>query len=163
MGNSAGGLNFEVEEEIRCSNPVWSLHNGKRRKVSGEGIESFENVTVFRFTKADSIAKAECAQRGIQKLRTMKHPNILAFVDGSELDGSIVMATEAAIPLSVWIEEQQSVTDSDKKQLQQEIVWGFHCIVDALQFIHRTCKFVHGLIHPESIYITRTGDWKLAS
>lgn len=42
-----------------------------------------------------------------------------------------------------------------------EIVWGFKCILDALQFLHTKCNFVHGFLSPFAIFVCTNGDWKL--
>ena len=159
MGNTTA-LPFEIGDEIQASqansSKYWSIYEGKST-IKGENVG--ENVTVFKCIKKDNASYIECAQRGSQKLRSLKHPHILSFVDGTELDDSIVMATESAIPLSKWI--KKFLNHSDNKVDADEIVWGFRCILDGLQFIHRTAKLLHGNISMDSIFITSGGDWKL--
>jgi hypothetical protein len=54
-----------------------------------------ESVTVFRLAKkATPPLHVEAGQRGFQKLRMLRHPYILACLDGAELDTDMVMATE---------------------------------------------------------------------
>lgn len=164
MGNGSSGLPVDLGSKIECNNLVWELNEGSRRRLDGSGNEVFEDILVLR-SKAQGTNNIllEAANRGIQKLRIMKHPSILAFVDSKEVDsGVVMMATEAAIPLSKWINDALSNKNS-KDEITQEVVWGFHCIVEALQFIHRQCKLLHGNISPEAIFITKTGDWKLGA
>jgi hypothetical protein len=66
----------------------------------------------------------EVAKRGSQKLRIMKHPNILGFVDSSELDGTVVVATESAIPLTQWLTQVKGSDNRQNDDITQEIVWG---------------------------------------
>jgi len=177
MGNASSGLPFDVGSVIECENYLWSLNEGTTKTAAG--ITSA--VTVFRFLKTAGINadRIECARRGWHKLRSLKHPMILAFVDGTELDDSIVMATEAAVPLSVWlkkrIEELNEMRKSSSSQgksaaleayttgLFNEVIWGMRCITEALQFVHRTVKLNHGLVDMNAIFVTQMGDWKLGS
>ena len=161
MGNGASGGPFDLGSELSSSNAIWDLNEGSRRRLNANGDEVFDKVLVFRSKKDASVM--EVAKRGSQKLRVMKHPNILAFVDGSELDGSVLVAAEAAIPLPLWTKQVLGDSCRQNEEIIHEIVWGFYCIVNALQFVHRQCKLLHGGITPESIFITRMGEWKLGS
>lgn len=35
-------------------------------------------------------------------------------------------------------------------------------ITDALTFLHVSCRYVHRNICPNSVYVSKTGTWKLA-
>lgn len=108
------------------------------------------------------------AQRSIQKLRTMKHPFIVSFVDSLEMDDAILLVTESCVPLSVWIKKQlkhESSIPQDEynSQLLSEVVWGFRCLLEALLFLNTTCNMTHGFIGPHAIFVCKTGDWKLGA
>jgi SCY1-like protein 1 len=79
------------------------------------------------------------AQRSIQKLRTLKHPSVLGFVDSTDLEDQLILVTEHCKPLNVWLKEQlatNTVTMEDKILLFEEALWGFKCILTALSFLH---------------------------
>ena len=40
----------------------------------------------------------------------------------------------------------------------EEIIYGMRCILEGLQFLHRTAKLLHGCISMDSIFITSQGD-----
>ena len=122
MGNGASGLPFDLGAEVPSKNCIWDLNEGSRRRLNPSGGEIFDSVLVFRSKKEGSLM--EVAKRGSQKLRIMKHPNILGFVDSSELDGTVVVATESAIPLTQWLTQVKGSDNRQNDDITQEIVWG---------------------------------------
>ncbi|KAJ1673576.1 Nuclear aminoacylation-dependent tRNA export pathway component, partial [Spiromyces aspiralis] len=42
------------------------------------------------------------------------------------------------------------------------IRWGLYKVVRALEFINQDCGMVHANVCPESIFVTKAGEWKLA-
>jgi hypothetical protein len=42
-----------------------------------------------------------------------------------------------------------------------EYRYGFSQITDALTFLHVSCRYVHRNVCPSSVYVTRSGSWKL--
>mmetsp|Transcript_10613 Transcript_10613/g.10688 ORF Transcript_10613/g.10688 Transcript_10613/m.10688 type:complete len:926 (+) Transcript_10613:164-2941(+) len=166
MGNAASGLPYEVCDEVEpySGNMHWTMHTGYRKDDSKE---EKDKVAVFKFSKSQSD-KLAAAQRNWQKLRTLRHPYVLSFIDGVELEDSIMVVTEDVIPLEVWINEHESLlnTASNTDEIEsvtQEIVWGFKCILDALSFLHGNCKLVHGYTGLHSCFISKNGDWKLGA
>eukprot|EP00953_Heterococcus_sp_UTEX-ZZ885_P015172 8544-Heterococcus_DN1.PRE.1 len=154
MGNSAsgGGLPFDVGEEVAGygNAAYWRMHKGTKR---GSG----EAVSIFRLNKKGlSALLLESGQRGFQKLRSLRHPHILACLDGAELETDIVMATEEVMPLRDWLN-----TRVEPEHKDDQIAWGMHCICSALKFLHESCKQSHNSISLNSIFVTRGGDWKL--
>lgn len=108
------------------------------------------------------------AQRSVQKLRTMKHPFIVSFIDSLEMDDAILLVTESCVPLSIWIKKQLKYDSTIPQeeyhsQLLSEVVWGFRCLLEALLFLNTTCNMTHGFIEPHAIFVCKTGDWKLGA
>ncbi|KAG5189980.1 kinase-like domain-containing protein [Tribonema minus] len=156
MGNTAGGggLPFDVGEEImsysRSSQGHWKMHKGVKR-ANGE------TVSIFRLAKKGTSPLAvEAGQRGFQKLRSLRHPYILACLDGAELDTDVVMATEEVVPLGDWL-----ATRIEAGKKDDQIAWGMHCMCAALKFLHESCKQSHNNVCADTIFVTRGGDWKL--
>ena len=154
MGNTTGGLPYDKGESNEFGNDHWHVNEGSKKD------DKEEKVTIFRFEKSQSN-KLPIAKQCWSKLRTMKHPFIVSFINGAELEDAIVLATEPVIPLAIWL-KQQSESDSDNN-LFDEIIWGFRCIIDALHFLHGTCGLIHGYLSHNAIYVTKNGDWKLGS
>ena len=153
MGNT-NALPFEMCDEIKSSHQYWSIYEGVAKQDES-------TVTVMTTNIKKNNMTVECARRGMTKLRSLKHPNILSFVDGTELEDSIIMATEAAIPLSKFVESITINSENDINLIMEEIIYGMRCILEGLQFLHRTAKLLHGCISMDSIFITSQGDWKL--
>ena len=155
LGNSSGGLPYDSGESIPFGGGAehWTLCEGTNK-------ENKDIVTLFRFNKADKAlgAKLPLAKQGWAKIRTIKHPGILNFINGMESDDSIILVTEIALPLEVWAKQQQ---DTKSAITVDEIIWGCKCVLEALQFIHTKCNFIHGFISPHSIFVCKNGDWKL--
>ena len=89
------------------------------------------------------------AQRAIQKLRTLKHPGVLGFVDSTEMEDQLVLVTEPCIPLDAWVVEQLKIvkTADDRQMVFEEALWGFKCILNALSFLHSVGTARHCLLH----------------
>lgn len=180
LGTSgSGGIPYEAGAAISCGGSVdyWSLHEGTK-KDDGMGSttsnlsnkdDGFNSVTLFTFDKTNKAQapKLPLVKQGWSRLRTMKHPGVLTFVDGTESDETIIIATEAAIPLDVWMKNhvamvnQESSHDEQRNISIDEVIWGFKCVLDALHFLHTKCNYVHGLLSPFSIFVCTNGDWKL--
>ena len=155
LGTSgSNGIPYEAGAAISCGGSVdyWSLHEGTK-KDDGMGSTSsnlsnkddgFNSVTLFTFDKTNKAQapKLPLVKQGWSRLRTMKHPE-LTFVDGTESDETIVIATEAAIPLDVWMKNHVAVVNQESSHDEQrnisidEVIWGFKCVLDALHFTYK--------------------------
>ena len=172
MGNSASGLPYDSGAPLEFAGAAhWQLSAGTKK----EDKEEKEQVTIFRCLKASSADKLPVALRCLQKLRTLKHPYILTYLDGADMEDAVVLVTEACVPLETWIQQQQQQqqqqSSSESQQargersasLAQEVIWGFRCVVNALQFLHSTCSLSHNYLALHSIFVSRSGDFKLGA
>ena len=58
---------------------IWTLHHGKK-KATGDP------VTVFAYdVKAGSETLLQTAKTSLKRIKTLRHPNILTFLDGVEV------------------------------------------------------------------------------
>lgn len=100
---------------------------------------------------------------------TSRHPYVLKFLDTAEMEDSLALVTESCIPLETWLtatKAQRSKDGCESNQEDdpvklQEILWGFKCILLALNFLHTNCCLLHGNLGLHSIFVTPNGDWKL--
>jgi hypothetical protein len=171
MGNNAAGALGSAytpgkQLDLR-NNPHWQMYEATKRDDKGANTD----VTIFKFLKSQAD-KAHLAQRGVQKLRTMKHPYILSFLDSNSEDkDSLLLVAEACIPLGVWLSNalekartssSSDTTDGeDRGSLLNEALWGYRCVVNALDFLHTKCNIAHHFIGMNSIFVVRNGDWKI--
>lgn len=101
-----------------------------------------------------STARGSIARSAVQRLKTLRHPDILRFLAQNEgADGTIQVATEYAIPLDEHIARNGPLKP-------QELQWGLVCVARALGFMHSS-KLIHGSLCPSSVFVTPGGDWKV--
>lgn len=95
-----------------------------------------------------------------KKVKTLRHPHTLKFIDGIESKDLLIIVTDRVIPLKQYIKNDLS---KEKKSSTKNMVvaWGSHCILKALEFINKDCKLLHGAVCSDSIFVTQSGDFKL--
>lgn len=157
LGKSGGPLsNYNIVEEIDSyrGQSIWTLHRGTRRSDSlPVSIFSFDQTHASR----DQIAMA---QNAIKRLRTIRYPYILKFLDTTESHGILYLVVEHVEPLSdtmaLWA--QGKGRDASTSAW---IVWGLSHIASALNFFHQNMHAVHGNVHPGSVFLAPSGEWLL--
>jgi SCY1-like protein 1 len=116
--------------------------------------ESGADVTIFVFEKAHHAQnedRVNAARNVLKRLKALRHPHMLKFVDGVETETQIFVVVDAVQPLRF-----RATTLSPPV-----MAWGFHQIASALAFLHNDCKMIHANVHPGSLYCDRQGNWKL--
>ncbi|KAI6221020.1 hypothetical protein M3Y99_01567000 [Aphelenchoides fujianensis] len=128
------------------------VHRGVSHGDSHKKAEPSAKATCFWANAADANLKNQT-----QKLKTLRHPNVLTFFDSLEFDGTFYLVTEPCAPVDVYFEQNQ-LTGS-----QQELFvsWGLYQMLNCLKFLHNEVKISQNNIR-ESIFITASGDWKLS-
>ena len=99
-------------------------------------------------------------------MKTLKHPYILSYIESADYEDSLVLVTEGCIPLERWLtdssKDKSIRNDLENNSLQQELLWGLKCILEALQFLH-TNNLVHNYLGLHSIFVAKSGDWKIGA
>uniref|UniRef100_H2YE81 Protein kinase domain-containing protein n=1 Tax=Ciona savignyi TaxID=51511 RepID=H2YE81_CIOSA len=114
-------------------------------------LASGDSVNVF--TKARRKTKGPCYLDLCAKhLRVLRHPNILRFIGCIPVESEVHLVTELAAPLS-------TVDNCDAN----EICSGLYDIALALQFLHDKAKVTHNNLSSKSLYVTKSGVWKLGN
>ena len=149
MGNASSG-GFDIGEKIEYNENKWTVNAGLRKEGEKEA------VTIFSFAKKQNADRLIPAQRCIQKAKTLKHPFIVSYIESAEYDESLVLVTEQCKPLEAWLSENTT------KKSAEELVWGFRCVLDALQFLHNN-GLTHGYLGLHAIFVTKGGDMKLGA
>ena len=90
-------------------------------------------------------------------LFVQRHPYVLCFVENLEIEDSILVVAERAIPIEIWLKSKKAGDFS----LDLETTWGLKCILEALNFLHTKCVISHCYINLHSCFYTRNGDWKI--
>lgn len=141
----AGSLPFTLGEENKAysARTEWQLFQGGKHSKSGR------DVTVFRVEHA-----TKPCLNARQRFKTLRHPNVLQYIDSAENGEEVHIATEAAVPLMDWLEaETQRVSERFEKGpaeagqraangLRQHCLWGLSQILRALAFLNMDCSMV---------------------
>ncbi|CAJ1058716.1 N-terminal kinase-like protein [Xyrichtys novacula] len=144
---------YEILPDTQEKSGIWSLHRGKR-KTNGEP------VSVFLYEVAQGTEQqTQLAKAAFKRMKTLRHPNILAYVDGLETEKSLYLVTEQVTPLAVHLKAQ-----ADKGGAGDlEVSWGLHQIVKALSFLVNDCHLLHNNLGVWSVFVDRAGEWKLGA
>jgi SCY1-like protein 1 len=89
----------------------------------------------------------------VKKLRTMKHPGVLRYIDSIELEDTVIVVTEPVKPLVEALDEM--------REFEDWLAWGLSNIIDTLKFIGENCSLVHAQVLLRSIFVSPAGEWKL--
>ncbi|XP_039267471.2 N-terminal kinase-like protein [Styela clava] len=144
---------FEVGEKISGldDQSIWTLHKGTR-KANGE------SVSIFAFDVAESNdAVRQVASSSIKRLKTLRHPNVLTFIDSLEAPKCIYIVTEPVVPLLQHLKTME--TKNATRDLA--ISWGLHQISKGLSFLVNTVNLIHNNVCMSSIFVDQSGEWKL--
>lgn len=155
MGNQALSLPYDVGDELEGFQAL----NGWRMFQGNAKGKKDNLVSVFRFNKKDEeySRNLACAQNFLKRLKTLRHPCILAYLDGVETENEICIITEHVNPLGCWLQDNQEKS----VQRTDAVTWGLQNVFRGLGFLNDDCKLIHGCISPWSIFVTEGGDWKL--
>jgi SCY1-like protein 1 len=107
---------YEIGEVIKNheNHSIFNCHKGKKK-----GSE--EEVTIFVYdVKNGSDVKLDLAKSFLKRLKTLRHPSLLTFLDSCETEKSVFIATEAIEPLGVYIDKL--ATDGPQRELY--LAWG---------------------------------------
>ncbi|KAF8926144.1 Protein-associating with the carboxyl-terminal domain of ezrin [Dissophora ornata] len=152
QGNGSGAgegftkakLTFAQGTQPLQTTPVYTLRDaffGKRP------------VSAFTYDPAQFALdnKQEFLPKAIKKLKTIRHPSVLRFIDCKTSSAGVHLVTEHVVPLTVdYLEE---ITED-------EILVGLYDIMVALHFLHSQCHVSHNNVQLGSIFVSN-GRWVL--
>ncbi|XP_041352355.1 N-terminal kinase-like protein [Gigantopelta aegis] len=148
----AKDFNYEIGEQVAGleEKSIWTLHQGKK-KATGDP------VSVFMFdVKAASESQLQIAKAAFKRIKTLRHPNILTFLDGVQTEKVIYIATEPVTPLETHLKNNEG----DAKN-ELAISWGLHQSAKGLSFLINDCHLIHNNVCMSSLFVDQAGEWKL--
>ncbi|GBM05859.1 N-terminal kinase-like protein [Araneus ventricosus] len=151
--DAAKDFGYELSTEIENSTEysIWKIHNGKK-KVTGEP------VTVFVFEASpETQTLLDIAKSAVKRLKTLRHPSILTYVDSLETDKLVYLVVEPVEPLEIFL----SKNSYDANQKLLALSWGLHQTASGLGFLNKDCQLSHNNICLSSIFVDRAGEWRL--
>ncbi|TRY54697.1 hypothetical protein DNTS_031232 [Danionella cerebrum] len=144
-------FNYEILPENQENSGIWTLSRGKR-KTTGEPVSVF----VYEVSQGTE-EQTQLAKAAFKRTKTLRHPNILSYVDGLETEKSLYIVTEPVTPLAAYLKLQtEKGAASDL-----EVSWGLHQIVKALSFLVNDCHLNHNNLGVWAVFVDRAGEWKL--
>ncbi|KAG7090905.1 hypothetical protein E1B28_009982 [Marasmius oreades] len=147
------GLNlpFSLGTKVILLNGVCNLYDATKRDDSSP-------VSVFEYDFSQRRDIAPLAKNALRKLRTIRHPDVLKFMDVVETDTTIHIMTERVRPLQSAL---QLWTSKSVREKEDWLLWGLHRISVALAFINESCFSTHGAVQVGSVFLSPSGEWKL--
>ncbi|XP_070491007.1 N-terminal kinase-like protein isoform X2 [Chironomus tepperi] len=142
---------YEIVENVAGfeEKSIWSLKKGKRKGTD-------EQVSIFAFEiKNGTESKLELAKASLKRIKTLRHPSILQFLDSFENDKVIYVATEYVETLGFHLDK----LDGNKKDLY--LAWGIFQITRALSFLNNDGNMRHNNVSIWSVFVNSSGEWKL--
>ncbi|XP_075694841.1 N-terminal kinase-like protein isoform X2 [Rhinoderma darwinii] len=129
----------------------WGIQKGKK-KAGGDP------VSVFTYEiRPGAEEQAQAAKSALKRIKTLRHPNILSYVDGLETDKCLYIVTEPVTSLEMYMKSKADTGGIS----EQEISWGLHQIVKALSFLTNDCNLIHNNVYMSAVFVDRAGEWKL--
>lgn len=140
--DSSKDFPYEIGEPVSGleSQSIWTLHKAKRKgsNVGGTGAgvgagAGDPEVSVFVYDlRQGTEAKSELAKGALKRLKTLRHPSILQYLDSLETDKMLYVATELVEPLGTHINKM--ATDGPQKDLY--LAWGIFQITVSVRFLN---------------------------
>lgn len=154
-------FNYEIGEPVPGlgDKSIWKLHRAKKKGTD-------EEVSVFMFDiKNSSETQLDVARSSVKRLKTLRHPSILTYLDSLETDKMIFMATEYVIPLQLRLEKLSQIDTKDRQLAEQQrdlyLAWGIFQITRALSFLNNDGNLRHNNVCMWSVFVNAAGEWKL--
>ncbi|GIY91030.1 n-terminal kinase-like protein, partial [Caerostris extrusa] len=117
-----------------------------------------EPVTIFVFeASSETQTLLDIAKSSVKRLKTLRHPSILTYLDSLETDKLVYLVVEPVEPLDLFLSKKSY--NSNQKLLA--LSWGLHQIASGLGFLNKDCQLSHNNICLSSIFVDRAGEWRL--
>lgn len=154
----------DSKHQPRSSYSFYIMHNGIRLS------DQRHQITCLRYTKnpTDSETRCSIARNFVKRLKTLRHPRIIHYIDSVDIDDAIIVATEPIIPLTQYLtlwKHEKSILNNHTNHMTDIIISGIYQIATGIDFLHQSAGIIHGMIASldDSVAVDiQTGDWKLS-
>ncbi|KAL1930747.1 hypothetical protein VTP01DRAFT_10909 [Rhizomucor pusillus] len=149
LGKDSASFPYSIGDKVEWydGQSIWSLHHGTKK-------DDGSKVSIFAFDCTKSRDNIQLARNAFKRMRTIRHPDLLRYLDGVESEQAIMFVTDPVEPLSNQLNQ-----DPDPNL----ILWGLYKVANAIKFINNDCGMVHGNVRVSSIFVNPAGEWKLGS
>ncbi|XP_047501950.1 N-terminal kinase-like protein isoform X2 [Penaeus chinensis] len=139
---------YEIGEAVEHTRAVWKMHRGKKKQNGDE-------VSVF--ICEGTSAQLDIAKAAVKRLKTLRHPCILTYVDSLENEKLVYLVTEPVTPLLTWLKDS-ALSPSHRTSA---VSWGLLQVTKGLSFLNNDGKLIHYNVCGSSVFVTPGGEWKL--
>ncbi|KAG0295803.1 hypothetical protein BGZ97_004729, partial [Linnemannia gamsii] len=146
LGKEIPAFPYNIGDRVESfDSTIWALHKGTKR-------EDNSPVSILCFDCVRQKDKLPLARNAFKKFRTIRHPDLIKYIDGVETESYIYIVTDAVTPLQ----------DHLRSDLDPNLIrWGLFKVATVLKFLTVDATFIHGNIRTSSIFITKSGEWKV--
>ncbi|KAF9540396.1 hypothetical protein EC957_004342 [Mortierella hygrophila] len=146
LGKEIPTFPYNIGDKVESfDSTIWALHKGIKR-------EDNSPVSILCFDCVRQKDKLPLARNAFKKFRTIRHPDLIKYIDGVETESYIYIVTDAVTPLQ----------DHLRSNLDPNLIrWGLFKVATVLKFLTVDASFIHGNIRTSSIFITKSGEWKV--
>lgn len=146
---------YDIGEHVKDydGKSLWTLIKAKKKGTS-------QPVSIFRFDfKEPTSPLVERARQSLKRIKTLRHPSMLKYIDSSDTDKSICIVTEAVVPLVEYLEDASSKFTQTQREFS--IAYGLLNVAKGLHFMNNDCQLNHNNINIHSIFVNTSGVWKI--
>ncbi|KAF9580343.1 hypothetical protein BGW38_003052, partial [Lunasporangiospora selenospora] len=146
LGKDIPAFPYNIGDRVDSfDSSIWALHHGTKR-------EDNSAVSILCFDSVRQRDKLPLARNAFKKFRTIRHPDLIKYIDGVETESYIYIVTDAVTPLQ----------DHLRSNMDPNLIrWGLYKVANVLKFLTVDASFIHGNIRPSSIFLTKSGEWKV--
>ncbi|OXG93598.1 SCY1-like [Cryptococcus neoformans A2-102-5] len=164
---------FSVGERIPgldSHSSIWEIREGVKRD-DGTPLTLFiydSTLPPFQPGSRDRKVLFQLAKNALKKLRTIRHPDIIRYIDSVETETHIYIATERVRPLEGVLRDWETggalASGAGRaKGKENWIGWGVRSVSSALAFLNSPpLSQHHSYLIPTSIFVTPSLEWRLA-
>ncbi|CAI5467360.1 unnamed protein product, partial [Closterium sp. Yama58-4] len=158
-GGGAKEFPYNIGEAYPSAWGPWTHHKGTSK-------EDGSAVSIFSITGSNpQDARLAPARNCVKRLRMLRHPNVLSFLNSLEVEKeeggvqkpTIYIITEPVMPLDLRLKELKL----KGPQRDEYYAWGLLQVAKAVSFLNNDCKLVHGHVCMAAVVTTGALDWKL--
>lgn len=152
---------FEATKQIGSAGPglLWKIYAGYKKSTRQEAsIFVFEKRNLDRFGgKSERESLLASLRKGVSQLTRLRHPRLLIVQHPlEESRDSLAFVSE---PVRECLANLLQVEEA---LFPVEVQYGLIQLAEALQFIHRDGRLLHGNLCPENVIVNSAGSWKLS-
>ena len=118
-------------------------------------IEKFIGYLVNRKYFDDffhDLSSISAASSAVKKLKTLRHPSVILYIDSHESEKAALLATEPVEPLLMHLNK-----DAGSNQQDAYLAWGMLQVFRGVAFLHEA-NLIHGSLHAGSVFVTPAGE-----